>query len=90
MPSLLSMSAAHLLGPGLGTEDARLELDLIPQATLVDALGQESGVRGGAAEDGGAEVTHELDLPVRVAGGHGRSGCRACGAAVRPGAAVQA
>ena len=64
--------AAHLLRPGLGTEDAGLELDLIPQAALVDALGQESGVRGGAAEDGGAEVTHELDLPVRVAGGHGQ------------------
>ena len=77
--------AAHLLGPGLGAEDAGLELDLIPQAALVDALGQESGVRGGAAEDGGAEVTHELDLSVRVAGGHGQGQ-----AADLVGAAVQA
>ncbi len=33
--------AAHLLGPGLGAEDAGLELDLIPQAALVDGLGQD-------------------------------------------------
>ena len=41
--------AAHLLGPGLGAEDAGLELDLIPQAALVDALGQDKRRKRGCS-----------------------------------------
>ena len=69
---LLLNVPAHLLAPGLGAEDAGLQLDLVPQAPLLDALRQVGGVGGGAAEDGGAQVHHELELPVGVAAGHGQ------------------
>ena len=59
--------AAHLLAPGLGAEDAGLELELVHLAALRDGLGQIGRVGGGAAEDGGAQVLKELDLTVRVA-----------------------
>ena len=60
----------HLFGPGLRTENARLELDLILQAPFANAFRKIGSIRGGAAEDGGAEIAHELDLPVGIAGGH--------------------
>ena len=62
----------HLLTPGFRAEDTGLQLDLIPQTTLVDGLCQISCVRGGAAQDGGAQVGHKLQLTVRIAGGHGK------------------
>ena len=63
---------AHLLAPGLRAENAGLQLDLVPEPPLMDALRQIGGVGGGAAEDGRAQVHHELELAVRVAGGHGQ------------------
>ena len=63
---------AHLFTPGLGPEDARLQGDLVGgKAHLLQALPQEGGVAGGAADDGGVEVPEEHDLPVGVAGAGG-------------------
>ncbi len=63
---------AHLLTPGLGPEDARLQGDLVGgEAHLLHGLADVGGVGGGAAEDGGREVHDEHDLPLRVAGGGG-------------------
>ncbi len=54
----------------------------------MDALRQIGGVGGGAAEDGGPQVHHELELPVRIAGGHGqRQTAHPVAAAVEAGAA---
>ena len=79
---------AHLLGPGLSAEDAGLQLDLVLDAPLQDGFGQVGGVGGGAAQDGGFQVHHELELTVGVAGGHGQGqGAHLVGAAVKAGTA---
>ena len=77
---------AHLLAPRLRTEDARLQGDLVGgHAHLVHTLAQIGGVGGGAAQDGGPQVTDELDLTVGVARGDGHGE-----AAHPPGTLVQA
>ena len=62
----------HILGPCFCTEDAGLQLDLVPDALFVDGFCQILGVAGGAAENGGAQIGHELQLTVGVAGAHGQ------------------
>ena len=62
----------HFLSPGFCTENTGFQMDLIPQALFVDGFGQISSIRRGAAQDGGLQVAHELDLPVGIAGGHGK------------------
>ena len=62
----------HLLGPGFGAEDARLERKF----AHVDAAGRrlfdhEEEVRGSAADRGGSEVAHQHDLALRIAAGSG-------------------
>ena len=65
--------AAHLLGPRLGTENAGSQLVVFGfVAALLQRFAQVSGVGGGAAEDGGTQVHHELDLTLGVTRGHGQ------------------
>ena len=79
---------AHLFGPGLCAEDTGLQLDVVLDAPFQDGLCQEGSVRGGTAQDGGAQVFHELELTVGVAGGHGEGqGAHLVGAAVETGTA---
>ena len=83
--------AAHLLRPGLCAEDAGFELVVLRLVSpLRQGLADEGGIGGGAAEDGGIEVHHELDLAVSVAGGHGKGETAdLMGAAVQAGAASE-
>ena len=80
---------AHLLGPGLGAEDAGLQRDLVRRvAGLLQGFAQVSRVGRGAAEDGGLHVQHELELALGVAGAHGQGqAARFMGAAVQAQAA---
>ena len=60
---------AHVFAPRLGTEAAGLER----QAGKINALflrgfGKEQGIRGGAGEQGGAEVAHDVQLAAGIAG----------------------
>ena len=61
----------HLLAPGLRAEDTGLQMDLVLQPALVDGFCQIRCVGRRAAEDRRAEILHELQLPVGIAGGHG-------------------
>ena len=73
---------AHRLAPALGTDDTFLQVDLVLDAALFDLLGEEQGIGGCGAEDGGLHVDHHLELFVGVAGthgdGHGAEFFRAC------------
>ena len=74
--------------PGFGAEDAGLEFDLVLQAGFLDGFSQISGIGGGAAQDGGFQVGHKLQLPVGVAGGQGQGQtAHLVGTAVKTGAA---
>ncbi|ANT65102.1 hypothetical protein Ptc2401_01332 [Prosthecochloris sp. CIB 2401] len=67
---------AHFFCPGFGAEDAGFELDLAGVDLFVaDGFAEEGGVGGGAGDDGGAEVLHELELFLGVAAGDGDDGC---------------
>ena len=82
-------AAAHFLCPGLGAEDAGFELVV---GGLVAFFGERfadvGSIRGCAAENGGVEIHHKLNLSVCIAGGHGqRQAADLVGAAVESGAA---
>ena len=81
--------AAHLLSPGLRTEDAGLQFIVLGLVShFLQSLTDVGRVGGGTAENGGAQIHHKLDLSVRITGGH-RQGQTAhlVGAAVHTGAA---
>ena len=82
-------AAAHLLRPGFRPEDADAQLVVLRLVALLrQGLPDVGGIGGGTADDGGVQVHHELDLPVRAAGGH-REGQAAhlVASPVQPGAA---
>jgi len=60
--------AAHLLAPGLGSEDPCLEFNCVLEPLFYDRLAEVGGVGGSTAEDRRAEVLHELYLAVGRAG----------------------
>ena len=60
----------HLLAPCFRAENTGLQMDPVLQTALVDGFCQIGGVGRCAAEDRRAEILHELQLPVGVAGGH--------------------
>ena len=63
---------AHLLAPGLGAEDTGLQRDILGLiAHFPHPLPQESGIAGGAAENGGLQIHNEHNLTVGVAGAGG-------------------
>ena len=62
---------SHGFAPALGTDDTFLQVDLVLDAALFDLLGEEQGIGGRGAEDGGLHVDHHLELFVGVAGAHG-------------------
>ena len=64
---------AHFLRPGFRAEDTGLQVDLIPLTALMNGFREVGGVAGGAAENGGTEIRHELDLAVCITGRHGKS-----------------
>ena len=80
---------AHLVGPGLRTEDARLQFVILRLVShFLQGFADVGGIRGGAAKDRGAQIHHKLDLAIRVAGGHGeRQTSHLVGAAVQTGTA---
>ena len=61
---------AHLLTPGLRTENTGLQFNLILKPAFTDGFTQISGVGRGTAQNGGAQIAHELDLAVGVSGRH--------------------
>ena len=64
---------AHLLGPGLRAEAARLQLQILLRidSHLPDGLAQVGGVGGRTAQKRGTQVLHHQDLALSVAAGHG-------------------
>ena len=79
---------AHFLAPGFRAENTGFQLDLVPQAPFMDGFGQIGCIGGGAAQDGGLQIHHKLQLPVRIARGHGqRQAAHLVAAAVETGAA---
>ena len=60
----------HLLTPCFCAENTGLQMDLVPQAALVNRFSQIRRVRRCAAQNGRTEILHKLQLPVGVAGGH--------------------
>ena len=63
----------HFFRPCLCAEDAGLELELIAQTALTDALTQICGIRRCAAQNGGTEIHHKLQLTFGIAGRHRQS-----------------
>ena len=61
---------AHFLRPRLRAENTGFQMDLVLQPAFVDCFREICRVGGGAAEDRCAEILHELELTVGVAGGH--------------------
>lgn len=60
----------HLLTPCFCAENTGLQMDLVPQAALVNRFRQIRCVGRGAAKDSRAKILHELQLTVSIAGGH--------------------
>ena len=86
MPRPASIWHAELVGPGLGAVEADAQRQVLgPQAAVAGRVGQVHGVGRRAAQGGGAEVAHDLELPLGVAAGDGHDG-----AAEALGAEVQA
>ena len=63
---------AHFIAPGLGAEDACLELDFIAQPLLVNGFRQILRIRRRAAQNGGFQIDHELQLTLGIARRHGQ------------------
>ena len=77
---------AELVGPRLGAVEADAQRQVLrTQAAVAGRVGQVHGVGRRAAQGGGAEVAHDLELPLGVAAGDGHHG-----AAEALGAEVQA
>ena len=76
---------AELVGPGLGAVEADAQRQVLgPQAAVARRVGQVHGVGRRAAQGGGAEVAHDLELPLGVAAGDGHDGAaQALGAEVQ-------
>lgn len=72
---------AHVVGPGLGAEQAAPELEGMGiDPHIPDRLADEHGVGWGAAEKIGAEILQNLNLPLGVAGGNRRAVAPMCSA----------
>ena len=66
---------AHALGPGLGAEEAHAQLEVGKVHLLVaDGLAHHQRVGGGAGDGVAAQVLHEHELALGVAGGGGHDG----------------
>ena len=76
---------AELVGPGLRAVEADAQRQVLrPQAAVARGVGQVHGVGRRAAQGGGAEVAHDLELPLGVAAGDGHDGAaQALGAEVQ-------
>ena len=71
--SLLDI-AAHFFCPGLSSEDTCLEVEGVGRdAHLLESFADVCGIGGSAADDGGVEILHKLDLTFGVTRGHGKS-----------------
>ena len=62
--------AAHLLAPCLCAEDPGAQLEVLLPSLFLHDLSDVLGVGGRAHDRRGTEVLHELELALRVAGGH--------------------
>ena len=76
---------AELVGPRLRAVEADAQRQVLrPQAAVARGVGQVHGVGRRAAQGGGAEVAHDLELPLGVAAGDGHDGAaQALGAEVQ-------